>query len=247
MAIVEPVPDAPAATANLGDDTALVIADVHAGFEAALRADGVEVDDRGESRRTRILELIERTAVDRVVFLGDLAHWIGEPFGPEREEIEMLLEAVTAEVPATLVKGNHDGAIEELISIPVSETDGIRLGPIGFVHGHTWPAPEVLEAEVVCMGHEHPTIALEDPVGGHRLERVWLRGELASAEFTDHVDVGAIEGELIVCPAFNDLVGGTRVNLAEQEFLSPYLPGGLSNGQAYLLDGTRLGGYQDVS
>jgi metallophosphoesterase superfamily enzyme len=49
-----------------------------------------------------------------------------------------------------------------------------------------------------------------------------------------------------VFPAFNDLTGGTWINVEGQEFLSPFLPDGLADGQAYLLDGTRLGAYEHV-
>jgi metallophosphoesterase superfamily enzyme len=55
-----------------------------------------------------------------------------------------------------------------------------------------------------------------------------------------------VGGELVVFPAFNDLSGGTWVNVTDREFLSPFLPEGLDEGQAYLLDGTRLGKYRCV-
>ncbi len=47
--------------------------------------------------------------------------------------------------------------------------------------------------------------------------------------------------DIVVFPAFNDTSGGTWVNVPGQGFLSPFLPGGLADGEAYLLDGTRLG------
>jgi metallophosphoesterase superfamily enzyme len=102
-----------------------------------------------------------------------------------------------------------------------------------------------LRANVVCVGHEHPVVRLEDDVGGRRVERVWLRGRLAPEPFEAFVedDLG-IDGELVVFPGFNDLSGGTWVNVRGQEFLAPFLPEGLTDGQAYLLDGTRLGEYR---
>ena len=59
-------------------------------------------------------------------------------------------------------------------------------------------------------------------------------------------DCPEIDGELVVCPAFNDLSGGTWVNVEGQTFLSPFLPNALEEGDAYLLDGTRLGPYDRV-
>lgn len=245
---VDPVPGEPAAVATVeGDDRALVVADYHAGIEADFRYQGIEAESRADDRLDHLLALLDETSPDRVIFLGDLAHWIGEPAGAELEELERLVEAVTERVPALLVKGNHDGAFESAIDIPVTETAGVRLGDVGFAHGHTWPSSDVLTADVVCVGHEHPAVAIEDRVGGRRVERVWLRGSLEPAAFAGTgVDGDSIDGELVVFPAFNELAGSTWVNVAGQEFLSPFLPDGLADGEAYLLDGTRLGPYQAV-
>lgn len=247
MSLVEPVPGEPAAVADLGSGRALVVADFHAGIESALRADGVSLDSRAGERRERLLSLLDRTDPDRVIFLGDLMHAIGDPGGAERGEVEVLLETLDERgVPATLVKGNHDGAIESWTDVEVTEGAGVRFGDVGFAHGHTWPAPEVLDSAVVCVGHEHPAVRLEDEVGGTRVEPVWLRGSLAGEAFAEREESVRAGAELVVFPAFNGLVGKTWINVEGQEFLAPFLPEGLSNGEAYLLDGTRLGVYTGV-
>jgi len=245
---VEPVPGEPAAIAEISADRrALIIADYHAGLEAALRRQGIEADSRGDDRLGHLLALLDETAPDRVVFLGDLAHWISRPAGQELEELETLIDAITERVSAILVKGNHDGEFGDELDIPVTDSGGMVLGDVGFVHGHTWPAPEVLTADVVCIGHEHPAVRIEDRVGGGRVERVWLRGHLAPAAFDrDGVETTGIDGELVVFPAFNSLVGSTWINLAAKSFLAPFLPDGLTEGEAHLLDGTRLGPYRSV-
>lgn len=247
MSLVEPVPGDPVAVADIGSERALVVADFHAGIEQALRADGVSLASRADERRERIFSLIERTDPDRVIFLGDLMHAIGDPGGAERGEIEVLVERLADRgVATTLVKGNHDGAIESWVECEVTDGDGVRLGDVGFAHGHTWPAPEVLDSEVVCVGHEHPAVRLEDEVGGSRVERVWLRGPIAVEAFAGR-SIGVREGaELVVFPAFNDLVGATWVNVEGQEFLAPFLPEASPSAEAYLLDGTRLGEYSTV-
>ncbi|WP_435154021.1 metallophosphoesterase [Haladaptatus sp. DFWS20] len=246
MALVEPIPGKAVATADLGDERALVVADFHAGIEDHLRYEqGINLDSRAGDRREGIHALLDRTDPDRVIFLGDLMQSIAGPGGAERGEIEVLLESI--DVPVTLVKGNHDGDIESWIGCEVTPGDGIRLGDVGFVHGHTWPSRDVLSAGVVCVGHEHPCVRLEDSVGGSRVERVWLRGEMNSDVFAEHADEELdLDGELVVFPAFNDLTGGTWVNVQGQGFLSPFLPGGLAEGEAYLLDGARLGRYDRI-
>jgi len=261
MAAVEPVAGEPAAVADADGERLLVVADYHAGYETALRSEGVELRNRGDDRREHLLSLMDAADPDRVVFLGDLGHWIGRPEWGELDELEALVEAVTDRVPALLVKGNHDGEIEDALSIPVTDSRGVRIGDVGLSHGHTWPSAEVLAADVVCVGHEHPTVRLEDAVGGRRIERAWLRGRLAGDAFAEHLGggddpagsdgdpdalVSAFDGELVVFPAFNELVGGTWVNVEGQEFLAPFLPQGMVDGEAFLLDGTRLGDYRSI-
>jgi hypothetical protein len=250
MAAVEPVPGEPAAVADVDRGRALVVADYHAGIEAGLRYEsGVELPSRAEERRERLLALCARTDPDRLVLLGDLAHRIGGPRGPERDELDALVDALP--VPATLVRGNHDGGVAEAYAdrLEVTSAAGVRIGDVGFVHGHTWPAREVLAARTVCVGHEHPAVRLQDEVGGARVERAWLRGPLRREPFATHfgVDAGDLDWrdpELVVFPAFNDRSGSTWTNEAGEGFLAPFLPDALVGAEAYLLDGTRLGDYR---
>ncbi|WP_144799487.1 metallophosphoesterase [Halorubrum depositum] len=265
---VEPIVGEPAAVADLGGERALLVADVHAGIEVGLRYErGVELDDRADERRERLCALLAETDADRLVVLGDLAHRIAAPEGDEREELETLIRAVTDRVPMTLVEGNHDAGVAEAFADDLDvigggggviggggarEADGesSRTGRVAVLHGHTWPDPALLDADVVCMGHEHPQVRLEDAVGGSRVERAWLRGRLDPAAFVDDDgSTAAASGdppELVVFPAFNERSGGTWVNVDGQSFLAPFLPDALPAGDAYLLDGTRLGDFRRI-
>ncbi len=250
METVQPLPDRPMAIATLGSERALLVADYHAGLEAALRQEeGLEADSQAAARRELIQTVVRDTAPDRLIILGDFMHSIGGPGGAERGELEVLLEQLPSSLSISLVKGNHDGDIEQwLPEIEIIGPEGRRFGSLGVVHGHTWPAPDVLEASVVCIGHEHPQVRLTDAVGGTRVERVWLRGSINPTPFVDREYPAMTDPypELIVFPAFNDLAGGTWVNVPDQEFLAPFLPQALSDGEAFLLDGTRLGPYRRI-
>jgi hypothetical protein len=251
---VEPVVGEPAAVADLGDRRLLLAADVHAGIEVGLRYErGVELDSHADERRERLCGLIDETDADRLVILGDLAHRIAAPEGDEREELVELIRAVTDRVPMTLVEGNHDAGVAEAFADDIDVIGaggGVLGGTVAVLHGHTWPNPELLDADVVCMGHEHPQVRLEDAVGGSRVERAWLRGELDPAAFVKDGEANpraiADPPELVVFPAFNDRSGGTWVNVDGQSFLAPFLPAALPVGDAYLLDGTRLGDFRRI-
>lgn len=258
---VEPVPNAPAATVDLGAERALVVGDYHAGIEAGLRSErGVELPNNAPARRQRLQTLLEATTVDRLVILGDLGHQIGTTDGTEREELDALYTTVVEDsgVPITVPPGNHDGGLEGLWG----DRDGVDIlppaggllgdgGHVGICHGHTWPDPSLLSADVICMAHEHPTVKLQDEVGGYRTETAWLRGRLDRQVLAEGVDcdpdtVAWADPELVVVPAFNNRSGGTWINVEEEGFLAPFLPEALRSGELYLLDGTRLGAYQRV-
>lgn len=242
--LLEPVPGERAAVATSDGERLLIVADIHAGLESAWRSEGIEVPSNAEARRDRLADLVQKTNPDRVIIIGDLAHWIGEPKNTELEEIESLLQTVTSEVPVTLVKGNHDGAIEDAVEITVSDPSGVVAGDLGFVHGNSWPSKEVLDSDIICMGHEHPVVRITDEVGGARIEPVWLRGPINWDAFNDTSQ--SHQSTLIVFPAFNKRVSGTWVNVESQEFLAPFLPSAFANARAYLLDGTNLGEYRDI-
>ncbi len=248
MATIEPVPPHPAAVIE-AETRLLAIADYHAGFEAALRyEEGVELRSRAPDRRDLIHQLVAENDPDRLLVLGDMTHSIGEPGGAERGELEVLFDELP--IPVTIAKGNHDGILEDVLAtdpglfgnVRLTDAAGARLGDVGVVHGHTWPSPRVLSGTFLCVGHEHPCVRLADEVGGARIERVWIRGQLDPAPFeTFHDTEIDARPEIVVFPAFNDLCGGTWVNVPEQEFLAPFLPDALIDGIVYLLDGTRLG------
>lgn len=256
--LVDPIPGEPAAVVRTDVGTALVVADYHAGIEAGLRYErGVELDSNADVRRIRLLGLLDRVDPDQVIVLGDLGHRVGDTEGSEADELDELVAAVTDRIPMTLVPGNHDGGVAERFEgndrVTCVDTDGTRLGRVGFAHGHTWPSRDALAGDVLCIGHEHPRVRLADSVGGGRQERAWLRGPLCPGPFAEHRGAAVDEAEwtgpeLVVFPAFNARSGGARVNVDGQGFLSPFLPDALLEDRtdAYLLDGTRLGPYQSV-
>src|SRR6056297_2739014 len=180
---VEPVPEAPAATVDLGAERALVVGDYHAGIEAGLRYErGVELPSDGPARRQRLVELLQNERADRLVVLGDLGHRIGSVEGVEREELDALYKSVVEKrgVSITVAPGNHDGGVADLwddrAGVDILPQSGGLLGDadrgeaVGVCHGHTWPAPELLSTDVLCLAHEHPTVKLTDSVGGYRTE-----------------------------------------------------------------------------
>ena len=252
---IEPVGGAPAAVVTTQTARLLVVGDVHAGIEDALRYErGVELPSAAAHRRHRLLGHCHDLDPDRVVILGDIGHSIAAPRGEESKEIATLLTALASHWPVTITPGNHDGDLRRwldasesitptvLDSIDVSPPAGTVIGGVGFLHGHTWPDPTVVEQSLICAAHEHLAVRLPDSVGGSVRSRAWLRARVARAALSDG-DTAEGTTRLVIFPAFNNRSGSTWLADGTDDFLSPYLPGVLKEGEvrAYLLDGTDIG------
>ena len=221
--------------------------------DRAVEQRGIWTVDSAEAIRDRLLEFVAE-ADEKIVYLAADRFY-------STTLLEGLSTAADRGVSITVAPGNHDGGVADLwddrAGVDILPQSGGLLGDadrgeaVGVCHGHTWPAPELLSTDVLCLAHEHPTVKLQDSVGGYRTEKAWLRGRLDREVMAAGVDadpdaIAWSDPELIVVPAFNDRSGGTWVNIESEGFLSPLLPEGLVDADCYLLDGTRLGAYQSV-
>ena len=173
-----PIIEEPALTAT-NTETSLVIADVHLGIEWDLYRSGINLPSRMKDRLDRILSYIQSVSPDRVVLLGDIKHNVPQVSWQEKDEIPCFLETLAEHAHVDILPGNHDGGIEFLFSgqkdIKVHSAKGAVLDGIGYFHGHTWPAPELLAASHVITAHNHPTVRFTDSLGYSTVEPAWIR------------------------------------------------------------------------
>ncbi len=238
------IPDKPALSIT-GRERWMVIADLHLGI--------VNFPDRSVIEDAVVLAEMER--VDGVVILGDLKHDIGLRTR-ERKEVELfkdgLMNIGIEEDNIILVKGNHDGGLDDLIR--VESPSGMVFGGYGLFHGHAKPSDDVLQSRALVFAHVHPAVFISDGVGGVK-KRVWLEGEWAldengrlskavdgDVEEFGNISAGEVK-KVLVMPAFNDLCSSIAVNL-ERRIASRYM---LWNFSAIMLDGTKLGRVNDLS
>jgi|Deesub1362B_J571_1020462.scaffolds.fasta_scaffold00211_23 hypothetical protein len=197
----------------------LIIADLHMGL--------LSFPDR------TIIENVSKlaTEVDELIIAGDVKHDIGMRIR-EIKEVEELIKKLNEngidKSRITIVKGNHDGGIDEVIKTESSR--GIRIGNTGVFHGHAMPDDDVLSSKTLIFGHAHPAIFIKDSVGGVK-ERVWLEG---------NVEINGENKQVIVLPAFNDVCASTSVNL-EKPVGVFFKLWNYFQAEAILLDGTLLG------
>lgn len=153
----------------------LLVADVHLGKAAALRAAAIAVP--GGTTATDFMRLnkaIDRTGAKSLIVLGDLLH--AQP-GMTKLLLEMLGEwrDKYKDLPVTLVRGNHDKKCKPLpaeFNIEVVP-EHMELGPFTLCHD-----PSECADGYILAGHLHPCVTLQGK--GHQYERLpcfWLGGD----------------------------------------------------------------------
>ncbi len=196
---------------------ALLIADLHIGYEQALSEQGIYIPSVQYGSMKRLLEaMLDETGAEKVVIVGDLKHEFGSALRQEwSETLDLLRFLKERGVEVEVVRGNHDNFL-----IPILKREGVPLHDpvlvmedVALVHGHK-PLPiEVYSGDLsyVIMGHEHPAIVLRDELGVKMKFKCFL--------------LGSYEGlNLLVLPAFSPLMPGTEVNVYDKSrFLSPIL------------------------
>jgi len=196
--------------------SALVVADLHIGYEQALEAAGIYLPAVQHRIMKRfILKALDELKVERIILLGDVKHEFGSALRQEwSETIDLLSTLKDRGLRVDVVRGNHDNFL-----IPMLKRLGVPLhDPYlreeGFLltHGHKELPLDAWSEEVryVIMAHEHPAIVLRDELGVRIKLKCFLKGRLGGAT-------------LIVLPALSPLMPGTEVNTPNARFLSPIL------------------------
>lgn len=185
----------------LADTRTLLIADAHIGKAVSFRRLGVPVPSGTTSETLdKLTSAIADTGAARIVFLGDFLH-------SARSHAKRTLEVVHrwrerhANVPMTLVRGNHDdraGDPPATLGFTVVD-EPLPLGPFALCHH---PRPRA--GSYVLAGHWHPCVS----VGGRAFERLRL-----PCFWLGH-DVG-------VLPAFGSFTGMHRIEPQEGDRIFP--------------------------
>jgi len=192
----------------------LVVADLHLGIEFDLRSKGVRMPLQWKATAAELSGLLKQTRCSELLILGDAKHDI---YGMELREKEMMRSFFRSVLDfgckkITVVKGNHDGQLQELKEEGFIELVGPSGGVFsvggrkyGACHGHAWPSEEVAQARVLLLAHSHPLIEFRDSLGFRWFERAWILGSLRRRESRGCQ-------KAVVFPAFNTLSGGLAFN-----------------------------------
>jgi len=149
------------------EEKVLVIADLHIGYEEALRNQGImlpasQFRDTLEGLK-RVFEKIGK--VKELIVLGDLKHEFGVISEQEWGEVGKVLDYFKENSEKVVViRGNHDSMLE-----PILKRKGMAIldyyvkEDCCFIHGHKLYS-ECLDKKIkkVILGHRHPAVIISD-------------------------------------------------------------------------------------
>ncbi|HYV99812.1 MAG TPA: metallophosphoesterase [Candidatus Acidoferrum sp.] len=270
----------PALLLRRGKEKIIVVGDLHIGWEVTLSRQGIHVPSQTFKMLSRLREIIQNEKPTRVIMLGDVKHSVSGAELEEWRDVPEFFEELAKLVPCIqVVLGNHDGNLEPLTpsSVQLIPSTGIELWKkFGLIHGHAWPAPELLECETLILGHLHPAITLRDAMGYRLTKPVWIiapcdvrkliPGVLKAANvavksgnpqqiLNERFHIKPAVRRCVFIPPFNDFLGGRPVNSKRieethaGEGLGPIVRSravDLENAEIHLLDGTYLGHVREL-
>jgi putative SbcD/Mre11-related phosphoesterase len=251
--LLKVVPGEPALVHSSGDSNSLLVSDVHLGLEKELAKKGFSVPSYSMKMLEKITKLGERFHSDRAVILGDVKHSVGKVEDIDWSILPWFFGVLSDAFGAVdVVPGNHDAGIKSLLppSVKLHGSDGLVIGTgtskIGVAHGHAWPSQEVISSRHMVIGHSHFTYEMTDAFGGRKREAVWLSGKYGMKQLmvkAGYPGKARGEGELVVMPPFNRMVGGQPINRGDPMRFGPVLSSGcfrLEDADIFLVDGTRV-------
>jgi len=232
---IQPVTPYPAILLQENSDRALVVSDIHLGWERLLSQRGVHVPSQTPKIKNMLLKLINETKPTQLILLGDIKDAITKVSMEEWKDIPEFFEDIQEKVSEIqVILGNHDGNLEPLLpeAVKIVPSSGINFGDVGLFHGHAWPAPKLLESRSLVTGHVHPTVAIRDPMGLRITRQVFVKAPCNSEQLAksllNHLgtkvdaDVSGVLNEqhkvqlrveqLFILPSFNQFLGGRPIN-----------------------------------
>jgi len=183
---------------------AVVIADLHLGYEGVLRMEGVAMPRYQEKViMEQLASIIEKYEPGKVIVNGDFKHNFGRNLRQEWHEVSNVLKFLCRKRDVVLIRGNHDNFLKTIASkFDVTMADKYDMNGVTIEHGHKY-----VEGKRMIIAHEHPSIKLRDKVGATISLPCYLYSD-----------------EIIVMPAFSPLASGTDVSSADAgDYLSPTL------------------------
>lgn len=243
------IPDTPAIMFNEKKfNKTLIVADLHIGYVYGRNKKGIILP---ESKRPEddIIRLLDEIQPDTLIFLGDFKDEIFGTPHPIAGRIWKFLKLLLEKTNVVIIKGNHDGKIEEIIpeEITLIQPEGLRLTQketnksIGLWHGHATPGLDIWTADITISAHAHPAYTFRDEIGSRSTQKVWVKAKWLN------IEEGKPDRMHIIIPPFNRYIEGYSVD--SEYFRTIVLMRDaidFDNAEVFTLEGVLIGTLKDL-
>jgi hypothetical protein len=198
----------------------LAASELHLGIESELARRGAYLRSRSDGIADRLVRDADDSGATRLLLLGDVKHRVASSSRQEERDVPRFFARLLERFDEILITpGNHDAGLRRLLprspKLRLGRSTGETLGAPGFrvgaLHGHTWPRPGLVDADVLLIGHTHAAASLVDEEGAGGIRPAWLRGRADPARLEAKYGKRR-DPEVVIFPAYNELCGGTPIN-----------------------------------
>lgn len=192
----------------LRDISAVVVSDLHLGFEEEMNLRGLFLPKLQRDHVENIIDrIIERYSPETLIINGDFKHEFSRNLPQEWDDIMHFINRYKKQVKLHFVRGNHDNYLITILKkngIEISET--FETERYYIYHGDR----DRDLRKITILGHEHPSLVLRDRVGGMFKIPAFVFNE---------------ESGVLITPAVSFFSSGTDVaqSLMSEEHFTPVL------------------------
>jgi putative SbcD/Mre11-related phosphoesterase len=187
---------------------ALLIADLHIGYEVTLEEEGCAMP-RFQSKEmlSRLAKAIDRFDPALLVVDGDLKHNFDRNLTAEWDDVEKFVDEISKRCKLVVIKGNHDNYLATILSRRgLHIKNEVVLDDIKIAHGHKTAEPW---KGGMVLAHEHPAIRLVETTGASIKIPCFLLDQATNR---------------LVLPAFSPLaIGSDVIRMPDSERMIPLL------------------------
>ncbi len=226
----------------------LVVGDLHVGVERRFRDNGINIYGNEIRMAEKLLEIAGRFNTRRTILLGDIKESVLYPEAHERRSLKSFFAKIEG-MDVVVLRGNHDAHLDEIIGMEVM--DEFTTRNFAFLHGNKWASDDAIKKRTIVSGHSHVAVSVSDKNGARYTEKAWLIAERGNSKGI-YGSIGA--EELVVMPAFNELITGTPVGMDKgrsgREGMNPLLKNGVfSYGKARVfgVSGSYYGAVDEIA
>ena len=233
----------------------LVIADLHIGYVYSRNKRGIIIPFK-ERPEEELFELVKQVKPKQLIILGDFKDDIFGASNALARRIWEFLRRLLELTKVTILKGNHDGRLEEFVSeevriVPasgmiVAEAETNKV--IGLWHGHASPSLEVITADITISAHAHPAYVFRDSIGSKITEKVWIKTKWLQADQNQgEISEDKKQRIHLIIPAFNKYISGISVDRKDFSDLVLMREAiDFDNAEVFTLEGVLLGTIQEL-